>query len=91
MVPDQNEGTGEDGDAKLGTGSHSFIAIEGMLLVAENVSRSRSSAVKEAGIAVSKLRCGGGLCQSNEVGVDAMRLWSIDSMPWIGVLICAAN
>jgi hypothetical protein len=36
---DQNEGTGEDGDANR-AGSHSVIAIEGMLL-AEKLPRSR--------------------------------------------------
>jgi hypothetical protein len=37
---DQNEGTGEDGDAN-GAGSHSVIAIDGML-PAEKLPRSRS-------------------------------------------------
>jgi hypothetical protein len=91
VVPDHNEGTGEDGDDRLGKGSHSLIEMDGMLLLAEKLPRSRSSAVKEAGIVVSRSRCGGGLCQSNAVGVDAIRLWSIDSMPCMGALTCAAN
>ena len=31
VVPDQNEGTGEDTTAALGTSSHSVMAIEGTL------------------------------------------------------------
>ena len=50
VVPDHNEGTGEDGDAIQGKNSHSFISIEGML---EKLPRSKSSAVTEAGIVVS--------------------------------------
>ena len=46
VVPNHNEGTGEDGEEKLGKGSHSSMAMEGMLpLVAEKAARSRSSAV----------------------------------------------
>lgn len=56
VVPDQNEGTGEDGEAKLGTGSHSLIAMDGMLLLAEKLWRSKSSAVKEAGMVVSRFK-----------------------------------
>ena len=56
VVPDQNEGTSEFGDATFGTCSHSFIDIEGMLPPAEKLPRSRSSAVKDAGTIVSRLR-----------------------------------
>lgn len=74
VVPDHNEGTGEDGDARTGKGSHSLIDMDGILLLAEKLPRSRSSAVKEAGMVVSRLRCGGGLCQSNVVGVETIKL-----------------
>lgn len=62
-----------------------------MLLLAEKLPRSKSSAVNEAGMLVSRLRCGGGLCQSNEVGVDAIRLWSMSSIPCMGAFTCAAS
>lgn len=62
-----------------------------MLLLAEKVPRSKSSAVNDAGMLVSRLRSGGGLCQSNEVGVEAIRLWSMDSMPCMGAFTCAAS
>jgi hypothetical protein len=92
VVPNHNEGTGEDGVEKLGKGSHSSIAIEGMLpLLAEKAPRSKSSAVKVAGIVVSRLRWGGCPCQSNDAGVLAMRFWSIDSMPCMGALTCLAS
>lgn len=91
VVPDQNEGTSESGDATFGTCSHSLIEIDGKLPPAEKLPRSRSSAVKDAGTAVSRFRCGGGVCQSNEVGVVAMMVWSRDSMPCIGALTCAAS
>jgi hypothetical protein len=51
---------------------------------------SRSSAVK-VGIVVSRFRCGDGDCQSNDVGVVAMMLESIDSMPCIGAFTWAAS
>ena len=90
VVPAYNEGTGEDGDVKLGKGSHSAIAIAGILrLPAEKL--ARSSAVNVAGIVVSRLRWVGEFCQSNEVGVVAIRFRSIDSMPCIGALTCLAN
>ena len=95
VVPNHNEGTGEDGEEKLGKGSHSSMAIDGMLpLLAEKVPRSRSSAVKVAGMVVSRFRLvdeDGPACQSNEVGVLAMRFWSIDSMPCMGAFTCLAN
>lgn len=92
VVPNHNEGTGEDGVEKLGKGSHSSIAIEGMLpLLAEKEPRSRSSAVKVAGMVVSRLRWGEGPCQSNDVGVLAIRFWSIDSIPCMGALTCLAS
>lgn len=70
VVPDHNEGTGEDGDVKLGKGSHSSIAIDGIEpLPAENAPRSRSLGVKAIGIVVSRLRWVDGCCQSKEVGV----------------------
>lgn len=72
VVPDHNEGTGEDGEVRLGKCSHSLIEIEGMLLPAENGPRSRSSAVNDAGIVVSRLRCWGP-CQPNGDGVDDIR------------------
>ena len=72
VVPDQNEGTGEDGEARLGKGSHSLIEIKGMLLLAEKLLMSKSSAVNEAGMVVSRFRWGG-LCQSNEEVVDAIK------------------
>lgn len=56
VVPDQNEGTSELGDATLGTCSHSLIEMDGMLPPAEKVPRLRSSAVNEAGIVVSRFR-----------------------------------
>jgi hypothetical protein len=90
VVPAYNEGTGEDGDVKLGKGSHSSIEMAGILrLPAEKL--ARSSAVKVAGIVVSRLRWVGELCQSNEVGVVAIKFWSIDSMPCIGAFTCLAN
>jgi hypothetical protein len=90
VVPNHNEGTGEDGDVKLGKGSHSSIAMAGMLLPpAEKL--ARSSAVKVAGIVVSRLRCVGEFCQSKEVGVLLVRFWSMDSMPCMGALTCLAN
>lgn len=58
VEPTHNEGTGEDGEVSLGKGSHSLIEMEGMLLPVEKCPRSRSSAVKDAGIVVSRLRCG---------------------------------
>lgn len=93
VVPDHNEGTGEDGEVSLGKGSHSLIEMDGMLLPAEKVPRSRSSAVKEAGIVVSRFRCGGGgpPGQLNGDGVEVMRLWSIESMPCMGAFTWAAN
>lgn len=84
VVPDQNEGTSESGDATFGTCSHSLIEIDGRLPPAEKLPMSRSSAVKDAGTAVSRPKCGGGVCQSNEVGVVAMIVESRDSMPCIG-------
>jgi hypothetical protein len=91
VVPDQNEGTSESGDATFGTSSHSLIEMDGRLPPAEKCPRSRSSAVKDAGIVVLRLRCGGGVCQSNEVGVVAIMAWSRDSMPCMGALTCLAN
>jgi hypothetical protein len=92
VVPNHNEGTGEDGVEKLGKGSHSSIAMEGMLpLLAEKAPRSKSSAVNVAGIVVSRLRWGGGPCQWNDVGVLAMRFWSMDSIPCMGALTCLAS
>ena len=84
VVPDQNEGTGEDGDATLGIGSHSVMAIDGML-PAEKLPRSSSlSGENGAAKLVSRLR-GGGLCQSEKLEDAAdMRFWSRDSMPCIG-------
>lgn len=40
---------------------------------------------------VSRFKCGGGVCQSNEVGVAARTLWSMDSIPCIGALTWAAS
>lgn len=97
VVPNHNEGTGEDGEERLGKGSHSSMAIEGMLpLRAEKAPRSRSSAVKVAGMLVSRFRWDPVLLppptdQSNEVGVLAMRFWSIDSIPCMGALTCRAS
>lgn len=56
VVPEKKEGTGDSGEARFGKGSHSFIAMEGMLPPAEKLPRSRSSAVNDAGMAVSRLR-----------------------------------
>jgi hypothetical protein len=92
VVPENNEGTSELGDATFGTCSQSLIEIEGRLPPAEKLPRSRSSAVKDAGTVVSRFRCGGGVCQSNEVGVDApIIVESRDSMPCMGAFTCAAN
>lgn len=75
VVPNHNEGTGEDGDEKLGKGSHSSIAMAGILaLLFENARRCRLSAVKVAGMVVSRLRwVAGGPCQSNDGGVLAIK------------------
>lgn len=86
VVPDQNEGTGESGDATLGICSHSVIAMDGMLLAvpAEKLPRSSSlSGLNGLANWVSTVN-GGGLCQSKLGGVAAMRFWSMDSMPCIG-------
>jgi hypothetical protein len=92
VVPNHNEGTGEDGVEKLGKGSHSSMAMEGMLpLLAEKEPISKSSAVNVAGIVVSRLRSEGVACQSKDVGVPAMRFWSMDSIPCMGALTCLAN
>lgn len=72
VVPDHNEGTSELGDITFGTSSHSFIDIDGKLPPAEKLPISKSSIVKDAGNAVSMFKGGGGVCQSNEVGVVAM-------------------
>lgn len=85
-MEEPNEGTSEFGDATFGACSHSLIEMEGKLPPAEKLPRSRSSAVKDAGIVVSRFRWGGGVCQSNEVGVVAMMVWSRDSMPCMGAL-----
>lgn len=91
MVPDQNEGTGEDGEVVVGISSHSVMAMEGML-PAEKLPRSISfSGLKAAGKLVSSDNCGGGLCQSKFGGVPAMMFWSIDSMPCIGAFTWAAS
>jgi len=75
VVPNHNEGTGEDGDEKLGKGSHSSIAMAGIVaLFAENERRSRLSAVKVAGMVASRLRwVAGERCQSKDVGVLAIK------------------
>ena len=90
MVPNHNEGTGEDGDVKLGKGSHSSIAMAGILLLPAG-KLAKSSAVKVAGIVVSRSRRVGEFCQSNEVGVVVIKFRSMDSMPCIGALTCLAN
>ena len=64
MVPDQNEGTGEDTTAALGTSSHSVMAIAGTLgpvLPAEKlpISISEGSAVNPGVKVVSNDRSGG--------------------------------
>jgi hypothetical protein len=56
VVPDQIEGTSESGEATFGTCSHSLIEMEGRLPPAEKLPRSRSSAVNDAGIVVSRFR-----------------------------------
>lgn len=95
VVPDQNEGTGEDTTVALGTSSHSVMAIDGSrepVLPAEKVAMSicAGSAVKPEKV-VSRVRCGGLWPQSKLVGVEAMRFSSMDSMPCIGALTCAAS
>lgn len=77
VVPDQNEGTGEQDAGVLEGSSHSVMAIEGMLPVvpAEKFPRSISaSGLKGEANWVSTVS-GGGLCPQSklEVGV-AMRL-----------------
>jgi hypothetical protein len=71
--PDHNEGTSEKGEATCGICSRWLMEIAGMLLPAEKLARSRSSALKEVDNPVLRDNCDGGVCQSNEVGVVAMR------------------
>lgn len=96
VVPDQNDGTGEDITAALGTSSHSVMAIAGKLAPtppAEKLPRSicEGSEVKAEAKVVSSDREVGLCPQSKEVGVEAMRFSSIDSIPCMGAFTWAAN
>ena len=90
VVPDQNEGTGEDGDATLGTCSHLLIAIVGMLLCAKPP-RSIPLGSKEVANVVSRFIGGGVSCQLKFADAAARMVWSMLSMPCIGAFTCAAS